>query len=119
MTVTPASIKEMFPEFSGKTDDFVTIFINSAKVLICEDMYGNRYDLALSYLTAHLMKISTNEGFEISSTKVGDLERTYNSQRNVISTGYETTTYGKQFLLIKESIINNKLRPIYGDPVFY
>jgi hypothetical protein len=118
MTVTATSIKEMFPEFAGKSDSFVNIFIDAAKELICESMYGNRYCLALSYLTAHLMKVSSDSGKgDVSKEKVGDLAREYktSSGSNCNSCGYGSTSYGQQFLAIRGSLINKKLRPICGS----
>jgi len=117
MTVTATSIKAMFPEFAGKTDDFINIFLDSARTLICESMYGTRYSFALSLLTAHYMKVSSDQGKgEVSKSKVGDLSREYKSGGSLSSTGsgYGSTSYGTQFLTIRGSLINQQIRPIYG-----
>lgn len=115
MTVSAITIKEMFPEFANKSDSFVDIFINNSKTMICQSMYGNRYDLALSYLTAHFMKISSDLGRgEVTSEKVGDLSRSYAGNTS-FDNGYSTTPYGRQFIAIRRSLINKRMRPIYGN----
>lgn len=119
MTVTADSIRAMFPEFVSGADDYINIFISSAKLMICESMYGPRYDLAVSYLTAHLMKTSSDNGSgEVSKEKVGDLSREFKSGISYNSSngsGYSSTTYGTQFLTIRKSLVNHLVRPIYGS----
>ena len=116
MTVTATSLKTMFPEFSGKSDSFVNIYLDNAKLSVCSTMFGNKYDLALSYLTAHLMKITDENGREVVSMKVGDLSKTFNNS-SYMSGAYETTSYGKQFLAIRKSLVGKRFRPIYGSRV--
>lgn len=117
MTVTATSIKDMFPEFSTKTDSFIDIYIDNSKLMICSDFFGNRYDMALSYLTAHYLKTSLDNGKEVVSEKVDALSRNYKSSSG--ENGYLSTTYGREFLNIKSSISKHRMRPIVGSRIIF
>lgn len=118
MSVTATTIKAMFPQFVLLDNSYILLYINTAEQIICSAVFGNKYDIALSFLTAHFLLLSINQGNsgELKKVKVDTLEREYevskNSNRN--GNGFGSTSYGQQYLAIKKSLINKVRRPIYG-----
>lgn len=121
MAVTPASFKARFPEFDSIDDARVQIFIDQAICLIDKDRWDNTacglFDLGVSYLAAHLLKLS-----EIASTipittipgagnvtqkKAGDVSVSYGGFTNLKTFNaewYARTLYGQEFFWLVQKV---------------
>lgn len=58
MAVTEATLKARFPEFVPATTALVEACIADAELMVDRTFYGDRADMAVTYLAAHL--IATN-----------------------------------------------------------
>ena len=78
--------------------------LTSNKCLVNETAFGESYDSALAYFTAHeLFVFKKNKGAVIANEKVGDLSRAYNvgSDNDAY---FRQSQYGMKYLTIKNSI---------------
>lgn len=81
-------------------------WIATAETLVNRDLFETRADLAVAYMTAHLITVNISQGGagggEISSKREGDLSISYavssNGGNNLNSTGF-----GKQFIMLSKS----------------
>lgn len=113
MSVSPSDVKDIAPELAGVSDARVTRFINRAKLSVNEDVFGDTYDLAVTYLAAHMLAVSpeTSGGGAVSqivtSEKVGDLSRTYQESNSSIvePTSLSRTRYGDEFLRLRRACV--------------
>ena len=111
--VLPSDVTAIAKEFLLRDD--IEVFIEYARLFICEDKWGDKAKLGIILMTAHLMTeldIGSQPGFVTSET-VGDLSRGYGMPT---STGLSasdsllmTTKYGKQFALIRKTIVTTPL----------
>ena len=114
MSVTATTIKAMFTQFDSLEDSLITIYINTAKTMICESVYTNKYDSAVSFLTAHFLTLESSGGKgDKTKVKTDVMEEEYRKGGNG-GEGFGSTSYGQQYLAIKDSLINKARRPIYG-----
>ncbi len=101
MAVTPNSLKQLFPGFACEADPRLSLFIAQAQRRVSESVFGDYYDDAVSYLTAHLLsreaQANGGKGF-VSSESVGDLSRSYTQTGGILASGYSSTTYGQEYL---------------------
>lgn len=115
MTKTAQEIKAMFPQFASMTDALVNLHINSAEQIVCSVVFGNKYDIAICYLTAHFLTLINSAGKgDVSKVKVDAMEREYKSGKDMGEGGFGSTNYGQQYLSIKKSLTNKARRPIIG-----
>jgi hypothetical protein len=124
MSITIPEFRDRFPEFSDPVeypDDRIQMFLNDALCTIGSDpsrwCSECKYDLALSYLTAHLLALGTgsesgNSG-AVSGTPTtktaGGVSVSYSSMSSSsggMSYGeqlYSSTIYGQRYLQIRSS----------------
>lgn len=114
MTITPESFSLRYPEFSCVTDERIQLFIDDAVIVLNEDYWGNKYDLGLSYLTAHYLTIALrmedgnteDAASTISAKAVDGTSITYAVP--VINDGsdafYNSTPYGMQYLALRRNL---------------
>lgn len=111
---TAADLKQRFPEFTAVSDTLVNLILAEASAQVGETWVERDRKPATLYLAAHLLAMEGEPGRSAGSTsggvtgpvkrrKVGDVEtefagfgRTDTNGRT--DTGYEMTTYGRQFL---------------------
>ncbi len=115
MAVDVDGIRARFPEFSDKSDypnPRIEIFIGDAVLIYMgtdELRWGGKYDIAQSYLVAHLIAMAEN-------TELGDVTATSGPAQSKSAGGvsisygtydeigagsfFESTSYGKQFVNI-------------------
>lgn len=114
MSVSPADVKDIAPEFAGIADVRVARFIDRAKLSVNSDIFGRVYDLAVTYLAAHMISISNDPssgGSSISqivtSEKVGDLSRTYQESDSSTTnpSSLSRTRYGDEFLRLRRQCV--------------
>ena len=60
--VDAASIKVRFPEFSIIPDARIELFLADASIILNETFWGEKYDMGLSYLTAHYLTLGIKTG---------------------------------------------------------
>lgn len=106
MTVAPADIRIMFPEFVALTDPYLQLFVDSASGRVAPAIFGVRTDEAVKWLTAHLLaKSKQGSRFAkgamgpVTGQTVADLSTNYGfyGLLNGSSQDYMSTPYGAQF----------------------
>ncbi len=94
-------MKHLFPEFDCENDLRVQLFIDQAERRVSEGVFGDYYEDALGYLTAHLLsraaQNNSGRGF-VSSETVGSLSRSYTQTGGILARGYGTTTHGQEYM---------------------
>ncbi len=117
MAIDIATFRARFPEFSDDTeypDPRVQLFIDDSLIYIGtdEDRWGLKYNLAQSYITAHMLLVATKSELGDSSSQVGPVQSKSAGGVSVtkavvakdLSSGdeyYMSTTYGQQFILLR------------------
>lgn len=91
-----------FKDTTKYPDETVELISGEAANLMSEAKFGDKADLALVYLTAHMLKKSTPGGAgatgPLTMEKVGDLARSYGTIHSTTSSSdYDTTSYGQSF----------------------
>lgn len=89
MTVTAASFKTAFPEFSSADSSLVTIKIAAAELQINTTVWGSRYDEGVMWLTAILLVSSPyGEPSRLSDDKTKTIyHENYLRLRNIVTIG--------------------------------
>ncbi|MBI4449044.1 DUF4054 domain-containing protein [Candidatus Woesearchaeota archaeon] len=109
MSVSPADVKDVAPELASQPDARIVKFIAWAKLSVNEDIFDYKYDLAVTYLVAHMMSVSptTSGGAQqsqiVTSEKVGDLSRSYQESESsdTSPSSLSRTRYGTEFLRLR------------------
>lgn len=76
-----AAFRAQFPEFVNVEDDQVNAFLDSAATRINACVFGDSYDIAHGYLTAHMISASP-------MLNTGKLERSMGNDKESASTTY-------------------------------
>ncbi len=106
MTVAPADIRVMFPEFTALTDPYMQLFVNSAVGRVDPMIFQTRTDEAVKWLTAHLLakakqaaRFANGAMGPVTGQTVADLSVNYGfyGLLNGSSQDYMSTPYGAQF----------------------
>lgn len=119
MSIDVATFRARFPEFSDDTeysDARIQIFIDDAAEDIGtdENRWCNKYDRAQAYLAAHYLYTATSAEAGDASAKAGPIS---SKSAGGVSVGraviakdrsdqdsfYSTSSYGQQFLIIRNS----------------
>lgn len=106
--LTPADMKERFPEFASLTDARVQLFIDDAELELAPAEWGDSYKKGWSYLSAHLLSCSissaTGGGIggangPVASRAVGDVSISFGSNLSMDATAgaYNLTPYGQEY----------------------
>lgn len=108
MTVTPAYIQSVAPEYNSFTDPQIQFYIDLAYNFINDDGMvwpANQVDPAWALLTCHYMKIAQLRGaIAIAGQKVGDISQNYHPPKDTRSLA--STGYGLTFLSMMETLVN-------------
>ncbi len=115
--MTPDQIRLLFPEFADSSDEEINAWLQCAIGQVCSAIFGKQTQCAIGFLTAHYLKISSDQGGrsgQLTGEKVGNLSRTYAAfpQFAATSDGLGTTSYGQQYLAIKSRVAAGKRRPL-------
>ena len=105
---------DLAPELNGLDEGTLQMGFETASVFVSRKQFGKAYDLALIYLTAHLLtlrKLSMSEGAssggvtkEVTSEHEGALSRSYGT--SLSSDAFlAKTIYGIMFERIKRRVI--------------
>lgn len=92
------------PEFAAIDPAVFAIFVNEAKEYVNVKVWGAKAKYALALFTAHLLKLKAPGSLSgaASSSKVGDLQRTYASPNS--SDNLSNTTYGVLFVQLRKTL---------------
>lgn len=95
MTVTVDQIKAEFPEFANTDSGLIGHKLADAERLVDQGAFGVHHDDAVKYLTCHLIALAPH----------GEPARLVESQEP----GGATTTYERQYLAIKRSVVQAQM----------
>mgnify|MGYP005988754929 CR=1 FL=1 len=118
MTTSVADIRARFPEFADDTeypDARIDIFIQDASDIHMgtdEARWCGKYNVAQAYLTAHLLSLATGSEAGDTSARAGVVtgktaggvsvtRSTVAKDRSTADDFYMSTTYGQQFIIIR------------------
>ena len=114
--ITPAQFKTRFPEFVSEDDARVQLFIDDSVLVLNEVYWDAKYDLGLSYLTAHYLALGNQtESGNASVGKTGPVQSRAVDGASVSygagavpkdqSEGYYLqTAYGQRYLALVKSL---------------
>lgn len=117
--ITPTSFVIRFPEFTAISTARIQMFIDDAVVVLNEAFWGVKYDLGLSYLTAHELALAEKAAAAaigsgavsgpITSKSVDGVSVTY-AAPSPISGGIQgdsylsLTGYGQKYLALRRTL---------------
>lgn len=106
--MTPALIKSYFPEFVSLSDAFIQLYIDQAILSVNVNIWGNKSELGVAYLTAHLLTIigrgGTGAAGPVTQESVGDLSRSYAQVSIPNVNEYGLTSYGQEYFRLRKSL---------------
>lgn len=111
--MTPAEFTTRFPEFVAVDPARIQTYLDDAALSVNASLWGNKADLGIAYLAAHLLTLDNRGGNgasgPVTSEKVGDLQRNYAAPQGSLDPVYSTTNYGIQFIRLRRSILISPL----------
>lgn len=122
MTVDVASFRTKFPQFASTTvypNDLVDDRIQEATSQVSEDWFGDDYDLAIYYLSAHLLVYNSGgsgvSGAPVSSVTAGSASVTYAvSAPSSGGSEFDATSFGRRYKYLERSR-GPGMTPIFTD----
>lgn len=106
MSVDSDDVIDVAPELESIDTDRIERFIARAELRLSESFYGDLYDEAVTYMTAHLLTVSQrgSSGGAVQSEKVGDLSRTY-ATADYDGDSLSSTAYGQEVIRIRSGLL--------------
>ena len=111
--IDPASFKTRFPEFAAESDPRIQLFIDDSVIVLNYAFWGTKYDLGLSYLTAHYLTLANKSeaGSVTSKNPIGGrtvdgVAVTYTPATPVDQGDayLAYTTYGQRYLALRKTL---------------
>lgn len=111
--ITPAEFKIRFPEFSSEDDTRIQLFIDDSVVILNEPYWGTKFDMGLSYYTAHLLVIGTKTAAgssgsqgSVTSRSVDGTSVSYgnSSTGDTADDFLASTAYGQRYLALRKTL---------------
>lgn len=99
-------VKIIAPELASESDARIELFIDLAKLSVNESVWGDKYELGVAVMTAHLMTMANSGGAgvgPVTSEKVGDLSRSYAA--GDANDTLMSTAYGKWFVQLRKELV--------------
>lgn len=114
MSISAASIKQRYPEFSSLSDSYISLVIVDAALEVNSDEWLEKTDKGVQLMTAHLLALSQRASSGASgpliSERVGDLERQYGTINvNQLDGSFAQTKYGLEFVNVRKTISTSPL----------
>jgi len=113
MAVTVAEFKTRFPEFETAVEATVQMFLDDAVVILNETYWGVKYNLGLSYYTAHHLSLASKSSSgaggsvgPVAGRSVDGVSVSF-ATAGLNTTGdqfYSSTTYGQRYLSLVASL---------------
>ena len=93
MAVTIADIKASFPALATAPDELVQIKLDEATLRVNVDAWGNRADMGVHYLTAHLVTLDPAgvKARKVNSTGESVYLAEYNRLLRAVASGFRVT----------------------------
>jgi len=113
MSIDATSFKIRFPEFDAVLDARIDIFLADAIIILNETYWDTKYDMGVSYLTAHYLALAnksevgsvTSSGPIASKTVDGASVAYTNATPDDESDAYyASTTYGQRYLTLRKTL---------------
>ncbi len=98
MTVTATTFVTRFPEFGNIETAVVTATVAEANRMCDSDVWGEKHDDGVNYLTAHMLALRT----DAIGQQVGAVSRGVNS-----GDGFSATNYGAIYELLQMSLVSS------------
>ncbi len=98
MAVVYTDVQELATEFASLSQSRIESFIERAERRLNSDFWGDLYDDAVLYMTAHMLRLAsgTGSGGAVTSESAGALSRSY-----AVPTGcppqYASSPYGVEY----------------------
>lgn len=110
VTVTVQNVTDVAPELSTQSPERIELFIEYARLFLCEDKFGEKAKFAVILLTAHLLTLANRggQGGAVSSESVGDLSRSF-ATGDMSDGEYGQTSYGQMFLRLRKSLVTTPI----------
>lgn len=103
---TVAVVTTVYPVAGQTTTVQVNAAINTAAAMMNSVTWGDLYDIAQTYLAAHLLSLSTLKGkVGVANERVGGLARGYNTLNKPYDQAFYLTAYGTQYLALRDMLI--------------
>lgn len=115
MTIADIITQDIAQEFAGEIVARIDRFIEYAKLQVSATVFGDRYDLAVAYLAAHMLALANRNDDEgtngnagiITQRKEGDLSLSFalpNALNNIDGT-LQLTSYGIEYERIRSMCV--------------
>lgn len=113
MSIDPASFKIRFPEFDSESDTRIQMFIDDSVVILNPAYWGEKYDLGLYYLTAHILTLANKtaagsntlsgpvSGRSVDGSSVSYATFTPGDESDQY---YMSTAYGQRYLALRKTL---------------
>lgn len=109
-------IDDIAPEFLNEDPARVTRFIGYTELQVSQDEFGDKYDIAVAYLTAHMLSLSNRNDEEgtngtsgkLTQRKEGDLTVSFALPQGLDQSKDGTlllTSYGIEYLRLRDMCI--------------
>lgn len=96
------------PEYANIDCERFNALKDTACEFVSEKLFGTKTKYATALYIAHILKIGDRKGIsgDVVSERVGDVSRSYGDYKSSSNpSGLEDTSYGKQFLAVRRSVI--------------
>ncbi len=109
-TFTKAELIALFPEFAGTSEARILAMQEMAKSFVNEAALGDDFKVGLELYTAHMLSSTPNSAQQagvagaLTSTRVGDLSRTYAAPTGSDKSALATSSYGQLYLKLIQGL---------------
>jgi hypothetical protein len=104
---------------SSRSQSDLETAISLAEKRVSVGVWGDRYRQAVAYLAAHYLAVADkgNNPGPVTSEKAGSVSVSYGYSQQ--SSGLESTSYGQQFLELRDELPTTTPLTAYGDYDLY
>lgn len=105
MAADAKMVRDIAPELKAEDDGRIDTFLGFAALSVNANVWGDKSDLGVAVMAAHLLTLSNRGGVSgaVTSEKVGDLARSYSSTKASDET-LMSTSYGSWFIQLRKSL---------------
>jgi hypothetical protein len=110
MAVSPATFKEILPEFAEVPSPRVQVFLDMAALSINVSAWGNKADMGQTYLAAHYLKTADETAAgdaaagPVTQEAVGQVSASYQVGEAFSDSEYGSTAYGRRYLELRKTV---------------
>ncbi len=112
-SITKQYLGYVAPEYANVDDERFVAIRATAEEFVDEKLFKTRTNYAVALYVAHMLKLGDGQGAtgQIIERKVGDVSEKYQTSKNGVGdqTGLSQTTYGKQYLQVRKSILKTPI----------